>query len=260
MSESDVVERVFDRVLSDEPAMHLQLGAVLMDGQRIRRRHRLAYAAVATTMTLAAAGAGIAYATHRTRPARVTAVVTPFVPLAGSAARAPRTPASSLTAQQQAIAAAIRGASPAGWTFEMGADRWEGTSVEGTADDGAGPGRLTVGISAGPDASQLLYPCRESEFAAGVSCTERVLPDGSVLSMRGAFTHDGITALEAVLTHPDGSGVMAESGNFTLTWPMPRVVTSAEEKRNLVHRSRSGPTYTTDQLARVVMAVSAAAE
>jgi hypothetical protein len=159
-----------------------------------------------------------------------------------------------LTSTQERIRAVVVDASPAGWTFQMGASRWEGwVGVEATADDGTGPGRLMIGVSTERGAQQV-HPCRDPEFKSGLPCTESTLPDGSILSERALSDHNGIKTIEVVLTHPDGTGVNAESGNFTLTWPPTQVMTP-EDKQNLLHVSRPSPTYTIDQLVAVVRAV-----
>jgi hypothetical protein len=75
-----------------------------------------------------------------------------------------------------------------------------------------------------------------------------------VLSLRDVVDFKGIQYVDVVLTHPDGTGVNAESGNFTIDWPPPSVAT-AQQKKDMVHRSRSGPTYTVEQLGDVVLAV-----
>jgi hypothetical protein len=111
-----------------------------------------------------------------------------------------------------------------------------------------------IGVSTG---TQLLHPCQDSEFKAGVTCTERTLADGSVLSVRGVVDHRGIEYDDVALTHPDGSGVLAEAGNFTITWPLPRYIT-ADGKKHLVHISRSAPIYTPEQLGELAVAVDRA--
>jgi hypothetical protein len=78
-----------------------------------------------------------------------------------------------------------------------------------------------------------------------------------VLSLRDVIDSDGIKYIDVVLTHPDGGGVNAESGNFTIDWPPPSVAT-AQQKRDMIHVSRPDPTYTVDQLGQVVLAVDRA--
>jgi hypothetical protein len=150
-----------------------------------------------------------------------------------------------LTPRQRTIAQAIAASTPDGWTLDLGPDRWDGEQgVDGIADDGHGAGRLTVGIST---ATQILHVCAEAEFVDGAPCTERVLADGSVLSLRGIGPHDINKVLTAVLTHPDGSGVNAASGAFLLNSPPAKPVVATQ--------TRSAPAYTLDQLAEMVRAV-----
>lgn len=251
MNENSLRERL-ERATAAEPALSVSLDDVLSGGRRARRRRRLTIAAATTLGTAAAVTAAVVLVSGpgQGRPARVVAV-TPFA-LTGSSPQS--TTGDRLTADQRRIADAIRSSSPSGWTFALDADRWDGSGVEATADDGAGPGRLMVGISSG---SQQLHPCSDQEFRAGVACSERTLADGSVLSLRDVVDWHGVRYTDVVLTHPDGSGVLAESGNFVIDWPLPKVVTP-EEKKHLTHVTRPAPTYTVEQLADVVLAVNRA--
>lgn len=233
-----------DRLLLDEPPMTVDLDAVVAAGRRIRRRNRLGYAAGAVAASVAVAGAFVTLRPADPRPETPLAIA----PLTSSS------PGTELTARQRAIADAIVAASPDGWTFDFGADRWSSEGLEGTVDDGAGPGRLVLGLSAG---TLLRRPCLDAEHREGASCEERTLPGGSMVSIRGAAGGDGILTVVVTLTHPDGSGIVAASGNFTLTWPLPRAIT-AGDKRNLVHVTRPRPAYTPEQLAEVVLAVDRA--
>jgi hypothetical protein len=248
----------FERLVADEPGQPVSLEPVVTNGRRLRRRRRIGLVAGATTTSaVLVAAVAVPLALSRDTTPVDTVAVTPFA-LTGAQATAPRaTTADDLTPTQRRIAGAIRDASPAGWTFQLDADRWDDLNgVEATADDGDGQGRLMIGISPGAGTQQL-HPCLDPEFKAGVSCDDRVLPDGSVLSLRGLVDSHGIEYVDVTLTHPDGGGVMAESGNFVITWPLPRVVT-ADQKHHLIHRSRPAPTYTVDGLAKVVMAIDRA--
>jgi hypothetical protein len=252
------LRHAFEDALADEPPFAGAPGPAAARGLRLRRRRRIVGASAAT-VTVAVASI-LAPALMAGDSPRDSVRVSAFTPLGSAPAAKPAPAEDSLTAEQQRIADAIRTASPAGWSFELGADRWSmypgvgGDGLEATADDGAGPGRLMVGMSASPG-SQQLHPCQDAEFASGVSCVERRLPDGSVLSLRGLVEHQGIRTIYVVVTHPDGSGVGIESGNYSLTWPLPRGAISGEEKRDLVHASREAPTYSLPQLTDVVLAV-----
>jgi hypothetical protein len=240
------------RLVADEPALHLTADSARTHGRRIRVRRRLAMASGAVTAAAVATVGVVALTNTGTSSDRLT--VTPFA-LSGTAATVGSVDP-GLTADQQRVADAIRAASPAGWTFDFSADRWDGSGVEATADDGSGPGRLMIGVSTG-QGSQLLHPCADPEFKAGVGCVERTLGDGSVLSLRDLIDYHGTEYIDVVVTHPDGTGVMAEAGNFVIDWPPPQVATP-EMKRHLTHVTRSAPTYDLEQLARVVLAVDRA--
>jgi len=237
-----------DRLVDDEPALGLDLATIVGDGRRLRRRRRLlAGASGAAAVAGVLAAVAIPLSLHSSGGTDRLRLAKPIQPAAAPAEQ-------SLTPEQQRIADAIRAASPTTWTFELGADRWDGSAdVEGTADDGAGAGRLSVGLSTEPGAQQL-HPCTDPEFRAGVGCHEQTLGDGSVLSVRDVVDYRGIEYTDVALTHPDGTGVIAESGNFVIPWPLPQVLTP-EQKRGLPHVSREAPTYTPEQLAKVVLSV-----
>ncbi|MDT7654951.1 MAG: hypothetical protein QOI36_6357 [Pseudonocardiales bacterium] len=252
----------FDHLVSDEPTMGVALEPVVAAGRRMRRRRRTTHVigAFGTAALAATAIAVPLVAAQRHHAPTESLAVTPFA-FAG-ASQPTSASGVDLTAEQQRIADAIRQASPDGWTFDLGSDRWDAAlDVEATADDGVGPGRLMLSVATVPGNVQV-HPCLDPEFKSGVSCTERTLADGSVLSMRGIVDWHGIQTIEVVLTHPDGTGVMAESGNFVIDWPPPAsgAVMSASAKQDLVHASRPDPTYTTEQLARVIVAVNRATD
>jgi hypothetical protein len=254
MTDNSLRDR-FDRLVEDEPLVRLSLDPVVSEGRRLRRRHRATLVVGAAGMAVVAATAvavPLALSQHQ-RPAD-TLGVTPFALTGSQPWAAAAASGDDLSPAQQRMADAIRAASPDGWTFDFAADRWEGLSLEGNADDGTGAGRLMIGLSTG---TQLLHPCADSEFKAGVECTERTLPDGSVLSVRAVVDYHGMQYDDVALTHPDGSGVFAESGNFTISWPLPGVIT-AREKKHLQHISRAAPTYTPEQLGRLALAVDRA--
>jgi hypothetical protein len=238
-----------DGLVLDEPAMTLGLPSVIEEGRQLRRRHRLFAGGIGV-------GAAVAVAAAVAVPLSLTGSVDQdrLVPTNGVPVAAGGGSDQSLTPAQQRIADAIRSASPSGWTFDLGPDRWDGAvDVEGTADDGNGAGQLSVGLSVVPGAQQV-HPCADPEFAAGVGCQERTLADGSVLSVRDVLDDNGIKYTQVALTHPDGTGVIASSGNDLISWPLPSVAT-AEQKRQLAKVNRPMPTYTPQQLAAVAIAV-----
>jgi hypothetical protein len=243
----------FSRLVADEPPMHIDITPVTQKGKRLRTTRRVGYAAGSVGVVgLAAAAIAVPFVlAHDTTKPRLN--VAPLAAFGGGAST------DDLTAQQHRVVRAIETSSPTDWTFTTSADRWDGANLEGEVNDGAGPARLTVGVSP-TNGSQQLHPCKDAEFRAvgqAARCRERTLADGSVLSLRDVIDSDGIKYIDVVLTHPDGGGVNAESGNFTIDWPPPSVAT-AQQKRDMVHASRPDPTYTVDQLGQVVLAVDRA--
>jgi hypothetical protein len=242
-----------DRLVLDEPPLTMHVAPVLAEGRRLRRRRRAVVATSSAVAVAVVAVGTVAALSAVDGSSKDKLVLTKRVP----AAAAPTVSDPGLTPRQQRIADAIRSASPAGWTFDLSPDRWDGAvDVEGTADDGAGAGQLSVGLSVVPGAQQL-HPCRDPEFAAGVRCRESTLGNGSVLSIRDVVDDNGIEYTQVALTHPDGTGVIAASGNALVRWPLPAVAT-ADEKRHLTRVNRPTPTYTPDQLAAVAIAVDRA--
>jgi hypothetical protein len=249
---TETLRQRFDALLEDAPPLRIDFAAVVDDGRRLRRRRRVlvGVGSVAAAATVAAIAVPLALSAGGATSVD-TVAVQPFA-MTGAAAPQLARGEESLTAGQQAIADAVVASSPDGWTFDFAADRWDGLGVEATADDGSGAGRLMIGLS--QPGYQLLHPCQDPEFHAGVKCTERTLGDGSVLSMRAVVDSHGVQYADVALTHPDGSGTMAETGNFVITWPLPRYISSAQDKRDLLQVTRAEPPYTVDQLAKVVLA------
>ena len=243
-------------LVEDEPPLHADVTPIVHEGARLRRRRRLGYAAAALGVT-ALVGTAIAVPVvlaHDDSSRLGTIAVEPFAPAGTDDEQPDPTYQGPFTERQAAIAKAIIDASPADWTFDLRPDRWDGNhDVEGVVNDGNGDGRLLLGVSK-PVGSQIVYPCEDSEFVQGGSCTERTLASGAVLTTRGLVDYKQIKTIEVVLTYPDGSGVGAEAANFFIDWPPPYVITP-EQKRNLVTPSRADPVYTTEQLAKVVLAV-----
>ena len=240
----------FARLLDDEPPMHLDITPVVTRGRRLRTRRKMGYAAGGLGVA-GLIGAAVAVPLALSHDGERQLQIAPI-------AAAPAAPATTeqLTAQQRRVLAAIEAASPEGFTFAATADRWDGVNLEGEVNDGTAPGRLMVGVSPA-HGSQLLHPCEDAEYRQGGTCTERTLPDGSVLSLRGMVDFDRIRYIDVVLTHPDGGGLNLENGNFTITWPLPQVATP-KEKNELAHVSRDNPAYTVEQLADVVLAIDRA--
>jgi hypothetical protein len=254
---TDTLRERLDDLVTDAPPLSLSLPAVMGEGRRLRRRRR-AWVGLGSAATLAAAAAVTVPLVLAGSDAGSTdtVAVQPFA-MTGSGATPTVDEPAGLTRRQQAVADAVVASSPDGWTFDFAKDRWDGMGVEATADDGDGPGRLMIGFSQA--GYQQLHPCQDPEFRAGVKCTEQTLGDGSILSVRAVVDSHGVQYADVALTHPDGSGTLAETGNFIIKWPPPAYISSAQEKRDLVQGSRTAPPYTPDQLAKVVVAVDRAA-
>jgi hypothetical protein len=153
-----------------------------------------------------------------------------------------------------AMLEAIRDSSPAGWTFALEKDRLDGDwRLDGNADDGSGPGRLYVDVTFRPG-MMLAHPCADHEYRQGASCVERRLTNGDLLALRDVVVGPGdMKTIDVTLVHPDGSGVGAEAGNWTIaalpsggvshgSLPSPKV-------------TRADPLYTVEGLGRLVRAV-----
>ncbi len=254
------------RAVGQEPPFLADVASVVSRGTGLRHRRRVARGSALAVGTCAVLGAAfvIVPSLGTASGGQPTTAVAP-----GAGGPSATTPESSpapvgrtstgptpvtLTGVDAAIAAAIRASSPSNFTLVLPAGDAASGGIDGTADDGSGKGRITVGLSS---STQQVHPCSDPEFKAGASCTERVLADGAVLSLRGlSVADDGVAAYQVVLTYPDGSGVNAEAGNYTIG-PSPKVIT-ADEKRHLVNVERSAPTYSLAQLQAVVLAVNAA--
>lgn len=283
------VRQLFDRMVGHEPPLGLDAGAALHAGRRLRRRRQMRTGLVGVTavVTVGAVGAGlVVLPADDDQPGTMTAETAEGV-LPVAALSSPGSPgaAPESAPQQEQLSrlgeqamAAVRGASPAGWTFDLGeygeADGpGGGLMLDGTVDDGLGASRLLVALATQPG-QQMLHPCGDADFTAGgAQCDETVLPDGSVLSVRGLTDWDGIRTVVVVLTHPDGTGVTAESGNFQLATPQEVAELAEEEARRQaetgelptpvtietpMEAARPDPAYTTEQLTAVVEAVATA--
>jgi hypothetical protein len=150
---------------------------------------------------------------------------------------------------------AISASSPPGWAVTLDRDRLDGDwRLDGTVDDGSGPGSLLVDFTVRPG-MLLAHPCADAEFHRGARCVERSLRSGDLLVLRDVVVEaGGMKTIQVVLVHPDGSGVGAEAGNWLLAaltdetslsqggLPMPRV-------------TRPDPVYSIVQLGRLVKVI-----
>ena len=260
---------VLRRVVADEPDFAYDLDAVVTRGRATRRRHRARVGSLATVGVCAVAGAAFVLAPdadrryvsgahgRHPRAAVATRRTCPRPRPTTSTARRRPSAARPTNAFDRKIAAAVVAASPEDWFLDLHNGESSSGGVDGTADDGDGPGSISVGISTG---SQQLHPCNDAEFVAGATCTERTLASGAVLSQRGLARQDGLESVVVVLTYPDGSGINADATDAI--WVIdktrdPPAHGAGADKPGLV-LSRIGPTYTVHQLTEVVLAVDAA--
>jgi hypothetical protein len=154
---------------------------------------------------------------------------------------------------------AIRASSPPGWTFSFTYDRLDGDWViDGNVDDGSGPGRLNVYVTTRPGILEI-DPCADHEFTMGAECHTDYLVNNDLLVMRNLLVDPGGTkTIEAVLIHPDRSGVGGEVGNFLAPVLPDGKVSQSQLPRSQV--SRDQPLYTVEQLAELVQAVDRAVQ
>lgn len=258
------VRAAFEQLVGDEPPLRVDAQAAINASRRASRR-RVVYRSSAAAAVAVIATAGFTTLAHEHNSgaprdaAKKVPAETPALRLTASHGRVPVAdggqPQSALDAQMIAI---IKATSPSGLSFKFGGGGTDQSSVDGTADDGVGPGRVYVWVSPTPG-TMTREPCGDPEFVAGASCTETHLAGDAILSVRGLVDYQGIQTYEIALTHADGSGVGAEVGNFTLP-PMPKLLYSTPQKRNFTRPTvtRPSPTYNAAQIATVVQAVDTA--
>ena len=87
--------------------------------------------------------------------------------------------------------------------------------LDGTADDGDGPGRLLVVVSPS-GATTRTNLCLDRDFAQGGTCERERLPDGGLLYRRGLVEFGNTRTIVVAIQRADGSGVLLESDNFTV--------------------------------------------
>lgn len=226
---------LFDRILADEPPLSLTLDGVVAHGRRVRRRRYATYAVSAAAVTaVAVAAVGMTSTDRATGPARPAAT-----PSADAA----------LTRDQQVIARAIVDNSPARWTFDLSAGRWNPYGVDGVVDDGAGPARLFVRLTEnlGFDGPMCIpdYPDYNDE-----TCGVTTVEGGEVRVRERAEA--GRSYLEASFVRP-GLAVYVLTGNHTVDAPWTDGATPTER----VTRDRSP--YDAGQLTGLLTAIARAA-
>jgi len=253
------VRAAFAQLVADEPPMHVDAHSAIDAGRRTARRRVINRSiAVAAVVVIATATFAAVTRDHNDRTptnnAKPVPVTNPALRLTASHGRVPvgngGQPQSALDARMIAI---IKANSPSGFAFDFGGGGTNQSSVDGTADDGAGPGRVYVWVSSSPG-SMTREPCGDPEFAAGVSCRETHLAGDAILSVRGLVDYQGIQTYEIALTHADGSGVGAEVGNFTVP-PLPARASSERLRALRPTVTRPSPIYGAPHIAAIVQAV-----
>jgi hypothetical protein len=153
-----------------------------------------------------------------------------------------------------AMLEAIRDSSPRGWSFALKKDRLDGDwRLDGDVDDGSGPGRLYVSVTFRPG-MVLAHPCADDQFRQGARCVEHSLPNGDLIALRDiVIDTGGMKTIDVTLVHPDGSGVGAEAGNWTIA-PLASGALSQSELP-IPRVTRPDPLYTAEQLGQLVRAV-----
>jgi hypothetical protein len=266
MGEIDLRETL-DRIPVDDPPYTVPVEAIVTAGRRAERRSRLLATVSAALICGTAMLAVVAFRTGRTDlEPRLPAGSPPSVATRSQAPAASSTPLSSRTGALGtvyyfpvpetgvfgAMLDAVRAVSPAGFSFEAGADTLGGEwRIDGNANDGRGPGRLFISVSR-TGHGWMAHPCRDPEFADGVSCVERRLTDGSLLIRRGRSDHHGYQTIRASLIRENGVSVDAETGNYRVPIPPPANVTSGPPASEI---TRDAPPYNANQLQQLVQAL-----
>ena len=129
-----------------------------------------------------------------------------------------------------------------GFRFFLSSDRLEGDwRLDGSADDGTGPGRLFIDLTR--QAGMLTAnPCRDPDFVQGGRCSIQLLPTGARLVRRGLVEANGTRTIVVALINPDRSGITAEASNFSIDGRSTRV-------------TRSMPLYAVEDLVELVLAI-----
>lgn len=124
--------------------------------------------------------------------------------------------------------------------------------LDGTADDGAGPGRLLVVVSPAGSTIQTNL-CLDRDFVQGGRCKREPLPNGDILYRRGLVEAGDAQTFVVAIQRGDGSGVLLESDNFRVE--VPRVLVGGDP-RPTPEITRNGPIFTLDELEILARAVS----
>jgi hypothetical protein len=264
MTTETALREAFEDLTSDPPAFHATAEDLLPLGRRASRRRTLRLAAVSVPVVaglsvIGVIGAASLVGSHSTGNNQTT------VQSASGNAPAKAAAITGGTAPDQAVEKAVKAASPSGFRFAihpLTSPVEQEFGVDGSADAGQGPGRLYVVVD--PQLGSLQHtPCTDPEFVEGGSCTSTVLPDGNTLVLRGE-TGTTYTQVMAVVIHPDGTGVTAESDNGTFApvtgaLSMHRLAKLKRDGIGMEHITQANPPYTVAQLGQVAEAADTAA-
>ena len=267
MNDERQTHDLLTRAVGQEPPFVTDVASVVARGSGLRHRRRVARGSALAVGTCAVLGAAfvVVPSLGASPGGQPTTAVGPGAGGDSPASPSPSSPAPvaatstgpkavTPTGVDAAMAAAIRASSPSDFSLVFSAGDSSSGGVDATADDGAGKGRLSAGLSLG---GQQVHPCTDPEFAAGATCAERTLADGAVLSARGLVAApNGVTTYVVVITYPNGYGVNVEAGNFTMD-PIPATIRKQDIPK-LIHVQRPTPTYSLAQLEDVAIAVNAA--
>ncbi len=145
----------------------------------------------------------------------------------------------------------IRAASPPHWTFDLTPGRLDGDwTLDGTVDDGSGPGRLMIDVTDRPGMLEA-HPCSDPEFTQGAPCVEEQGVGGSLLVLRDVLDQKGNKTIEVVLVRPDRSGIGAEAGNWIISGTPGNAGGGSNEQV-----TRADPVFSVEQLGNLVQAVA----
>ena len=131
-------------------------------------------------------------------------------------------------------------------------DPW-GVQVDGTVDDGGGPGRLLVVVSpAGRTGANL---CADPDFVQGGPCRRIELANGDLRFERGLVEAHGVRTIVVAIRRADGSSVLLEAGNFRIDAPP---VLVGGQPRPTPEITRDSPSFRLDALVMLADAISEA--
>jgi hypothetical protein len=230
-------------LVAHEPPYRLDPEAAIAGGRRRRRTRGTALALATGTTAVGVVAAVLVAQAHE--PAKQQTLFGATPPVA--------------TVPQGPVESVVRAHTPAGWSFERIRES-TADSFQADVDDGAGPSRLSVGLSPSPGTLQQ-HPCSDPEFSLGATCREQDLDADTRLVVRSPVQNGPVRSQYVVIVHRDGSGV--DVGNDNATWPWVEEIrgpVTPEQKRlmSTPDVQRADPVYSLAQLVEIAKAVDAA--